>query len=260
MKGKITLTAVLLLSVSMLLSAALPLLATGTASGNNTIQGVNGYIVVPSAEPAWNGSDTTVTTGYSAMFGGSVSHMPYLQIGLDKQAEIAIAAEISGTGLDLLLNGKWRFTRNGGSSLAIGFNGQLLDVTAGIDPAVQIYGVSTFTSTFIDWPAKTTVLLGYTIDGPLDSNIDFGMGFQTPLLKKYLNGQVDFVLDYGNFSYSVSPSVANAGNRGMLNVGFRLLPVRLGDGLYLSSDVRGLDVFDASGRALSVALGLSYQP
>ncbi len=124
--------------------------------------------------------------------------------------------------------------------------------------AAQAYLASTFTSTFIDWPSKTTLLIGYTFDEPLSTDIDFGMGFQAALFPAVFKERVDFLIDFGNTSYSVSPSGGNAVTRGMLNLGLRLLPLRFAKTVYFSADLRALDVFDAKNRALSASVAISY--
>ncbi len=252
---------IVLMSVGFQISAAvLPGALGEIEDGNTTIQGINGYLVIPSAEPAWGGNDLTITTGYSVSFSGSLNHLPYVQVGFNHDFEAGLASELSNNSIDLLLNGKWRFNRSGDRSLAAGVNGQFLDITSSMDWAVQLYFASTFKSTFIDWPAKTTILVGYTLDGSPDTDIDFGLGFQVPFMEDFFSGKVDFLLDYGNVSYSAQPKSADASHRGMLNIGFRLLPVKLAKGMYLSADLRGLDLFDGADRAASLGLGISYQP
>lgn len=227
-------------------------------SGNATLNGTNGYIVIPSAEPAWENKTTTVTTGYSAVFSGSLANIPYVQFGFSRDFEMSVAMDLT-TSIDLLLSGKWRFDTKGNRSLALGFTGQALNISNTTNLAGQFYFASTFNSTFIDWPSKTTLLLGYTLDGTPNTDIDFGMGFQTPFMKDVFNGKVDFVLDFGNVSYSISPSGGNLG-RGLLNIGLRLLPIEITDRMYVSADLRGLDILDSSGRAVSASVAFSFDP
>ena len=227
--------------------------------GNATIGGVNGYIVIPSAEPAWSSNDSMVTVGYSANLSNSFSHLPYLQLGLNNNFEFVLSADIAGDAA-LLLNGKWRIDKKGSRSLALGFNGQLLGIPSAVEWALQIYAASTFSSTFIDWPSKTTLMLGYTMSKNLTTDIDYGMGYQTPFMKDFFNEKVAFVFDFGNISYSADPNATDASRRGMVNMGLRLLPITLADQIYLSGDLRALDLLDASDRALSIGIGLSYKP
>lgn len=227
--------------------------------GNATIHGVNGYIVIPSAEPAWSDNEAMVTVGYSANLAGSFSHLPYLQLGLNNSFEFVLSADVESDAA-IMLNGKWRIDKKGSRSLAIGVNSQLLNIPSAIDWAAQIYAVSTFSSTFIDWPAKTTLMVGYTLSESLSTDIDYGMGFQTTFMKDLFNEKVDFLLDFGNISYCANPNVSDATNRGMVNLGFRLLPLKLADQVYLSGDLRALDILDSSDRGLSIGIGLSYNP
>lgn len=228
--------------------------------GNTTISGVNGYIMVPSAEPAWAGEDLVVSTGYSLNFESSLSHIPYIQFAFEDDFEVAAAAEFDSSKIDVLINGKWRFDSSMSGSMAVGGNLQLLDVTNTMTTAGQVYVASTFSSKFIDWNSKTTVMLGYTLYSPLSSDIDFGMGFQTPFMKEYLNGNVEFVLDYGNASYSLRPAVANTLNRGSMNAALRMLPIEISKEVLLSGDLRLVDIFDAGSRAVSVGVNITYKP
>lgn len=248
---------VFLLIVTCIFAADLP---SGSISdaGNATLSGSNGYIIIPSAETAWSGKNITITTGYSGIFSGSYAHVPYIQMGFASNLELSLAVDISQE-VDVLFGGKWRFLRGQNSSLTFGVVGQMLNVTNTSHPAAQVYIASTFNSTFIEWPAKTTLLIGYTFNGQLTSDIDFGMGFQTALLPKFFKDKVDFIIDFGNASYSASPSGGNAESRGMLNFGLRLRPLQFLKFVYVSVDIRALDVFDAVGRAISASVAISYR-
>ena len=54
--------------------------------GNATLGGVNGYIVIPSAQPVSSGENASVTTGYSAIFAlpDGFAHIPFIQFGFAK--------------------------------------------------------------------------------------------------------------------------------------------------------------------------------
>lgn len=71
--------------------------------------------------------------------------------------------------------------------------------------------------------------------------------------------KVFLLLDFGNVSYSVNPSAGKA-DRGLVNIGLRLVPVKILKSVYLAADLRALDLFDHKGRALSVGLSLSFRP
>ncbi len=230
-------------------------------AGNTTLSGVNGYLVIPSAEPAPSGKSTSITTGYSGILSSrGYANIPFIQLGFSDMAELSLAVDIDPeTETDLLLNAKWRFSHQGETSMAVGIVGQLIDVAAAKDLAAQLYFASTFSSSIMDFPSKTTVLLGYTFHKDLNTNIDFGIAFQTPLFPSTFKEKVDFLLDFGNVSYSVSPSAGNS-DRGLVNVGIRLLPVKVLTSVYLTADIRALDLFDHKGRALSLGATLSFKP
>lgn len=244
---------------SILLPIVLIIVLSSLAA-NTTLSGVNGYLVIPSAEPVASGKSPSVTTGYSGIFSSKgFTNIPFVQLGFSNTAEVSLAVDIE-TKTDLLLNAKWRFSHNKETSLAVGVVGQLIDFASTKELAAQLYFASTFASTIIDFPSKTTVLVGYTLHKNLDSNIDFGIAFQTPLFPTTFKGKVDFLLDFGNVSYSYKPSVGNAQDRGLVNVGIRLLPIKVLNSIYLGADVRALDLFDHKGRALSLAVSFSFRP
>ena len=243
-----------MLLLSLLLT---PLVAL---AGNTTLSGVNGYLVIPSAEPAPSGKSTSVTTGYSGIISKKgYANIPFVQLGFSNKAEISLAVDIDTT-TDLLLNAKWRFSHQKETSMAVGIVGQLIDVATKKDPAAQLYFASTFSSSIMDFPSKTTVLVGYTFHEKLNSNIDFGIAFQTPFFASTFKDKVVFLLDFGNVSYSIDPSAGDADDRGLVNVGLRLLPVKVLNSVYLTADIRALDLFDHDGRALSVGITLAFQP
>lgn len=247
---------------SMLLSMLLIMLFFPLAAhaGNTTLSGVNGYLVVPSAEPAPSGKGTSITTGYSGIFSSKgYANIPFIQLGFSDTAEVSLAVDIE-TETDLLLNAKWRFSHQKETSMALGIVGQFIDVASAKELAAQLYFASTFSSSIMDFPSKTTVLLGYTFHKDLNTNIDFGIAFQTPFFPSTFKEKVAFLLDFGNVSYSVAPSAGDADNRGLVNIGLRLLPVKILNSVYLTADLRALDLFDHKGRALSVGISLTFRP
>jgi len=228
--------------------------------GNATVSGVNGYLVLPSAEPAPAGKGTSITTGYSGIFSADVyAHVPFIQMGFSDIAEASLAFEIEKK-TDILLNAKWRFSHIHETSLAVGMVGQFIDIETDKELAAQLYFASTFSSSIMDFPSKTTVLLGYTFHKDLNTNIDFGLAFQTPLFPKTFKEKVFFLLDFGNVSYSVRPSAGDADDRGLVNVGIRLVPIKVLTSVYLTADIRALDLFDHKGRALSLGVTLAFRP
>lgn len=239
----------------------IPMLSAETGEGNTTLGGVNGYLVIPSALPVVSTQNATITTGYSAIFDipDGFAHIPFIQFGFATDFEVGLAVDIA-TKADLLLNAKWRFLEKENTSVAFGLVGQMIEVGSDTTFAAQTYFVSSFNSTFISWPSKTSIMVGYTFDDSLNSDIDFGMGFQAPLLQEFFKGKVDFLIDFGNSSYSIHPSGGNAAGRGMLNLGVRLLPVEFMQSTFVAADIRLIDILDHSGRALSAGLSISFRP
>jgi len=229
--------------------------------GNTTLSGTNGYIVIPSAIPVDSSNGAAITTGYNALlkFPGDFSHIPFIQLGFAEDFEATLAIDIADD-VDLLLQGKWRFIEKGTTSVAFGVNGQMHGVSDKNRFAAQTYIASSFSSNFIDWPSKTTVLIGYTFKENMKTDIDFGMGFQAPLLEKVFKGKVDFLIDFGNVSYSAYPSAGDAQTRGMLNIGARLLPVEFMKSTYVTAELRLLDILDHEGRGISTGLTISFRP
>lgn len=250
---------VVLVLFSLIVSGGLAF--ASSPEGNNTLGGINGYIVVPSALPVNSNNGAAITTGYQAIFEfpDTFAHIPYIQFGFAKDFEVSLAVDIKNSA-DILLNGKWRFIEKGSTSVSFGFIGQAIDLKNATQFAAQTYFASSFSSNFIDWPSKTTILVGYTFKEKLNSNIDFGMGFQAPLLEKVFKGKVDFLIDFGNVSYSIDPSAGDASNRGMLNIGARLLPVEFMKSTFVTADLRLLDILDDKGRGISAGVSITFRP
>ncbi len=243
------------------LAVSLILLACSVSlSANTTLAGTSGYIVVPSAEVTPSTNASAVTTAYSATFSTSGAlHIPALQLAFKDTFETSLAVDIADN-TDLLLNAKWRFSKKGTTSLAAGLLGQWSGVSDTNQISTQLYLVSTFDSSIMDHPSKTTLLVGYSLMKGMNSDINFALAFQTPLLEKTFKGKVDFLMDFGNVSYSATPSAGNADNRGLVNVGIRLLPIEFLKSTFISVDIRALDLFDHQGRALSLGASISFRP
>ena len=225
-----------------------------------SLGGMVGYVVVPSAEVVPSAKNPAVNTAYSATFTGSQAvHIPSLAISFSDRIETSFAVDIADN-TDLLLGGKWRFSKTTSSSYAAGVLLQLSDVTNTNKVAAQLYVASTFESSIMDLPSKTTILLGYTFKEQLNSNIDFALAFQTPLLPDTFKGNVDLLLDFGNVSYSTTPSAGKAENRGMVNVGLRLNPLEILPSVYFGLDIRAMDLFDHIGRAVSIGTNITFRP
>jgi len=249
-----------LVCIVLVFAVVAPLFAVNV-EGNSTLSGLSGYVVVPSAQVVDSSRNATVTTGYSAMLssGAQFSHIPFVQLGFKDQFETSLAVDISDT-VDLLLQGKWQFVERKTTSFAFIFNGQALDMGNSISFAGQTGFAATYSSSIVDFPSKTTVFLGYTFDDTLNTDIDFAMAFETPLWKEGFKEKVNILLDFGNVSYSKDPSGGDATTRGLLNVGVRLLPIEFISDTFVMADLRLLDLFDHTGRAINVGVSISFRP
>ncbi|MGE4524841.1 MAG: hypothetical protein AB7D24_03030 [Sphaerochaeta sp.] len=233
---------------------------SASLAANTTIAGISGYIVIPSAEVTPSTIASAVTTSYSATLGSNGAvHIPALQLAFKDTFETSLAVDIADN-TDILLNAKWLFSKKGTTSFAAGLLGQWSSVSKDDEVAAQIYFASTFDSSIMDYPSKTTLLVGYSLMKGMNSDINFALAFQTPLLAKTFKNKVDFLLDFGNVSYSATPSAGNAENRGLVNVGIRLLPIEFLKSIFIAVDIRALDLFDHEGRALSLGASISFRP
>ncbi len=224
------------------------------------LNGSTGYLVVSSAEITKSTDSPAVTTAYSATFSKEkVAHIPSVLLSFKDTFETSLAVDIAQD-TDLLVNAKWRFSQKGTTSFAVGLLGQISSVSLGNQAALQIYAASTFESSIMDRPSKTTILLGYSVQKEMNSNINFALAFQTPFFADTFHDKVVFLLDFGNVSYSATPSFSDADDRGLVNVGLRLLPFELVKSVHLGLELRALDLFDHEGRALSLGAAISFQP
>lgn len=224
------------------------------------LNGSTGYLVVSSAEITKSTNSPAVTTAYSATFSKEkVAHIPSVLLSFKDTFETSLAVDIAQD-TDLLVNAKWRFAQKGTTSFAVGLLGQISSVSLGNQAALQIYAASTFESSIMDRPSKTTILLGYSVQKEMNSNINFALAFQTPFFADTFHDKEVFLLDFGNVSYSATPSFSDADDRGLVNVGLRLIPFELVKSVHLGLELRALDLFDHEGRALSLGAAISFQP
>ncbi len=229
-------------------------------TARTTVIGTQGYIVVPSAELVPSNNKTAVSTGYSVLAAsGQTASIPTLSLTFSDKAEATIALDITQT-TDLLLTTKYQISHTASTSYAVGLVSQLHDLSQSPSFSAQLYLASTFDSTVMELQSKTTVLVGYSFKKGMGSNIDFALGFQTPLFPQTFKDKFAFLLDFGNVSYSTAPTFGDADNRGLVNVGIRLLPTKLLESVFLSMDIRALDLFDQTGRAISFGSTISFQP
>lgn len=216
----------LMLLLVVVFLAAAPLVTAQSLKGMS-LNGATGLIGIPSGRIGWEHSaDVGFDLGYHAIFDGSeTAHIPKASISLFQLAELAFAYDTNrgSDNEDMIISGKIQLPTSG-TAVALGANLQLLEIGGQSENAQQIYLAATYPGTFFRMPAETTVVVGKTFGdiGPGDEAIDFGMGFDMVLFPDIFQGYVHWINDFANFSYSLHPVGANAGDRGAFNSGLRI--------------------------------------
>ena len=138
--------------------------------GSTTLGGVNGYVTLPKATVVDSDKNPSITTGYTAIFSiaDGFAHIPFVLVGFAKNFEASVAFDIDSDDFDLMVNAKWRFVEKDNTSVAFGLTGEALTLQTDPDFAFLTYFATTFNSTFIKWPCKTTLLMGYTFTRDLN--------------------------------------------------------------------------------------------
>jgi hypothetical protein len=117
------------------------------------------------------------------------------------------------------------------TALAVGGNLQIIRPSYGpwnnegnpaLTSAGQVYAALTYSGNLLGMPTGTTVALGYTFREHLNSNIDFGMGFDMVLFPDVLKNYIHWLIDFSNYSYSIDPLGIDTYYRGSLNTGLRI--------------------------------------
>ena len=204
-------------------------LATAAPLKGMSLNGSTGLISIPSGRIGWERTaEFGFDLGYHAiMDDDTTSHIPKLSVSLFKMLEAGVALDTQGDESeddDMLIHGKLQLPIQRATAIAIGGNAQMLSDAAGNESNYQqIYLAATYPGDFFNMPAETTVTVGKTFgDNAVDENIDFGMGFDLLLFPETFQGYIHWINDFANFSYSVTPVGADAGNRGVFNTGIRI--------------------------------------
>jgi hypothetical protein len=225
MEERMNMKKLLLLIVVAFLTVA-PLVTAQSLKGMS-LNGATGLIGIPSGRIGWEHSaDVGFDLGYHAIFDdGDTAHIPKVSLSLFQLAELAFAYDTNrgSDNEDMIVSGKIQLPTQG-TAVALGANLQLLQINGESENAQQIYLAATYPGTFFRMPAETTVVVGKTFGdiGPGDEAIDFGMGFDMVLFPDIFQGYVHWINDFANFSYSLTPVGANAGDRGAFNTGLRI--------------------------------------
>ncbi len=220
-----------------------------------TIGGATGLIVVPTARTGWETGTFGLDFGYHHITDKDGTHVPKIQFNMFNRWELGAAYDTQvENGEDILFNTKLRFypwRGSGHTSLAIGGNYQSLKGPAPNDKSVeetayQTYFAVTYGGSLFSWPAETSFAIGKTFTDEDNDDIDFGMGFQVSFLPSLLKGYINWIMEFGNFSYSGHAYGADV-QRGVFNTGFRLDLLRGFRGnIHLKIDVLMLDALDAN--------------
>ena len=223
---------------------SIPRVSAQTGFTGQSMNGSTGLFSIPSGHIGWeNAGNLALDFGYRAVINNNsgVSHIPALTISLFKFVEISAAYDFQpaynfdndNENEDLLMGIKFRLPPAGNTTIAIGGNIQLINISNGNHSynAYQPYIAITYPGNFFDMTAETTIVFGKTIysGGPdNNSDIDFGMGFDLILFPDVFGNTVHWIIDFANFSYSDnswphnSYRHTNAWQRGILNTGFRI--------------------------------------
>ena len=242
-------------------------LAAGLAFGQQTIKGmsmngVTGLIATPTAQIGWERTaDIGLDFGYHIAFDDGATHIPKVAVSLFKKAEIAVAYDSIGSDRyefpnsdpqAVLLNGKFQLYSEGSSAVAIGGNFQYIDdFMAENWTGGQVYVVATYSGSFFDMPAATSVTLGKSFSNKKrntrlvqNGDIDFSMGFELTLFPEILKNYVQWINDFSNYSYSLVPAASVTWYRGSYNTGLRIDPLK-GQDFKFVIDAIVADVFDS---------------
>lgn len=262
-KLRVTLFAVLMMTLAAAAAASEDVRLQERSISGTTLSGSTGHIVTPSAGMLWEDSGFSLSTAYAliATQDSGLAHIPSVNVGLFRQLELNLAMDSLDGVIDLLGGIKWKFFDSGTTEIAFGLSGQVLGIGKENERAFggQTYVVSTFQSALFDQPALTSVLIGYTFQKDMSSDIDFSVGFDAPLFPSVFSDYVSFVFDVGNVSYSMNPS-GNNPDRGIVNAGIRINPIDIiTDQFRVSANVYGLDLLDGADRSFSAGLSLQVR-
>ena len=211
--------------------------SAATSLKGMSFSGSTGLYSIPSGRVAWERTaDVGLDIGYHLITGDSqTTHVPKVALTLFKFLEMNFAADMqpappndADSNSNAIIGIKFQFPQSTRAAVALGFNYQAHGVGADdrsdrYDDAGQLYVAVTYPGKFFDWPAETTVVLGYTFyENHTNRGIDYGMGFDLVLLPSVFSNMVHWILDFSNFTYvNWPPYYALNSNRGYLNTGLR---------------------------------------
>lgn len=257
----------------ILITLIIAIILGGILSAQSTVKGISangitGLITTPTARIGWEKSDLGLDLGYSMMSDDNdTTHIPRVTLSLFKKFEVAAAYAMGEVDGGIMLNGKFQFYKNGGSSFAAGLDYSTYDYdtnTQSNDPETLLrpYFVATYGGNFFDTPAVTSVTFGWDLDegdGMEFDNFNYSMGFELSLFPKTLKNFAFLITDFANYNFSrySGASGVNANSRGIFNAGIRLDPMKSSE-YKLIIDIIGTDMLDPNrGLMLDATFGLA---
>jgi hypothetical protein len=188
-----------------------------------SLNGITGLYVVPTARLGIEDAKLGFNSGYHMNFvNGKLEDLFQFNMGFNNLFEVAATyvGQAGDKDDDLLIGAKIRLPVSG-SAIALGGNVAYNNFGAsGKHFGGQFYGVVTYQAELFGSQADTTFLIGKTFhEGEtINSDIDFGMGFDLVVLPKYLDRFVHWIVDFSNYGEiaRISP------NRGSVNTGIRI--------------------------------------
>jgi hypothetical protein len=197
-----------------------------------SFNGATGLYSIPTGRIGWERtSDLGLDFGYHLISrDGHATHIPKVSLSLVKFIELNLAVDIQPdpewVDTNTIIGGKFQFPTNNRVAVAMGGNYQIVKARHyDTHPNTgQIYLAVTYPGKFFDWPAETTVVIGYTMIEDRDNQgIDFGMGFDLILLPSTFENFIHWILDFSNYTYATfPPGYAVNVHRGVLNTGIRI--------------------------------------
>jgi hypothetical protein len=239
---------------------------TGLAAQNlnaMSLSGITGLYVVPTARLGWEDANLGFNAGYHMHFvDDDLEDLFQFNMSFAKLFEVAVTyvGQAYDNDDDLIIGGKVRLPIDN-TDIALGLN-VYYNNFGGLSPhlAGQIYGAFTYGAEFFGMPADTTLMIGKTFyeKGEVNSDIDFGMGFDLVIFPKQLNNLIHWIVDFSNYGNiaRMSPS------RGAVNTGLRLdmsqIPAL--SRFNLAVDFYLTDAFDAYDRNFGIGgmFGVSF--
>ena len=197
-----------------------------------SLGGTTGLITTPTGRIGWEqSSDFGLDIGYHFStdrgFGENESIInAAVSIARKFEAGVTLDLQQGDDETDFILFGKFQIYNSGNSGMAVGCNFQAIDFFSETREGKysQIYFVSTYSGSFMEIPAATSILFGKTfnIDEGLNNRMDFSMGFDLTLFPDVFHGFIHWISEFSNYSYSVDSQITNAAARGAFNTGLRM--------------------------------------